>query len=247
MTAPTKQIACIMAINRNGTIGHEGSIPWNAPGDLARFKRILSGNTMVIGRVTHDSLQLQYGAVVRAHEAKIMGINNAYGAELVEAKKNVEGLSEGKLQRKIAQIKHRREEAIGAVPVIPYPYSLPNRLTIVVSRTMPKGPCPTNPDLYFVNSPIEAVDAYAVLGRGQFICAGGAQLYKEFWDHASLLYITVVENNVVGDTTFDIDLCPDTWRVAATQPVWLNPTEPGGQATLSHTYQTLRRRKVPLA
>lgn len=242
---PTKQVACIMAVNRNGTIGHEGGIPWKAKGDLARFKRIMSGNTQVIGRKTHDSLQLLHGAAVREYDKKMLQITELYAEELKTVDEESD-LSEGKRQRKIAQIKHARGEAMAAVPKVSFPYSLPNRLTIVVSRTLPKGPCPTNPDLYFVNSPVEAVNAYAEIGRGHFICAGGAQLYKEFWDHASLLYITVVEDDVVGDTTFDINLCPDTWRVAATQTVWLEPDADNPQARLSHTYQTLRRRKVPL-
>lgn len=51
-----KELALIFAVNQVGTLGHEGSIPWKISGDLARFKRITLGNTVVMGRTTFESL-----------------------------------------------------------------------------------------------------------------------------------------------------------------------------------------------
>ena len=49
-------IALIVAVSRNGVIGHEGRIPWHLPEDLARFKKLTTGNVLVMGRLTYDSI-----------------------------------------------------------------------------------------------------------------------------------------------------------------------------------------------
>ena len=48
--------ALIVAISRNGFIGHAGKIPWYLPADLARFKALTTGNVLVMGRRTYDSI-----------------------------------------------------------------------------------------------------------------------------------------------------------------------------------------------
>jgi dihydrofolate reductase len=40
----------------NGTIGRGGRLPWHLPGDLARFRRITLGHTVLMGRRTWESL-----------------------------------------------------------------------------------------------------------------------------------------------------------------------------------------------
>ncbi|MEO4706815.1 dihydrofolate reductase [Pediococcus pentosaceus] len=37
-------------------IGKQQSIPWHIPGDMAFFKKTTSGNTVVMGRKTFDSI-----------------------------------------------------------------------------------------------------------------------------------------------------------------------------------------------
>lgn len=49
-------VAIIAAVARNGVIGREGRLPWCLPGDLAHFRRLTLGNTLVIGRRTHESI-----------------------------------------------------------------------------------------------------------------------------------------------------------------------------------------------
>jgi len=46
----------ILAVSPEGVIGADGTIPWRYPGDLKRFKRVTSGSTVVMGRVTFDSI-----------------------------------------------------------------------------------------------------------------------------------------------------------------------------------------------
>lgn len=37
-------------------IGNKGKIPWYLPGDLARFKKLTMGHTVVMGRKTYESI-----------------------------------------------------------------------------------------------------------------------------------------------------------------------------------------------
>ena len=49
-------VGLIWAQSGSGVIGRNGSIPWQLPEDQARFKRITVGHTVVMGRLTWESL-----------------------------------------------------------------------------------------------------------------------------------------------------------------------------------------------
>lgn len=46
----------VAAVGRNGVIGIEGRLPWRIPDDLARFKKMTMGSTLVMGRATFESI-----------------------------------------------------------------------------------------------------------------------------------------------------------------------------------------------
>jgi dihydrofolate reductase len=46
----------VAAVARNGVIGRDGGIPWHLPEDLARFRELTLGRTVVMGRRTWESL-----------------------------------------------------------------------------------------------------------------------------------------------------------------------------------------------
>jgi len=46
----------ILARARNGVIGHQGTLPWHLPEDLAHFKRTTLGCPVIMGRKTWESL-----------------------------------------------------------------------------------------------------------------------------------------------------------------------------------------------
>lgn len=48
--------ALIWAQSTSGVIGRDGGIPWRLPEDLARFKELTMGHTVVMGRRTWESL-----------------------------------------------------------------------------------------------------------------------------------------------------------------------------------------------
>ena len=46
----------IVAITENFVIGNGGDMPWHLPADLLHFKKLTSGNTIVMGRKTWESI-----------------------------------------------------------------------------------------------------------------------------------------------------------------------------------------------
>lgn len=46
----------IAAASSNDVIGREGALPWHLPEDLQRFKRLTMGKSIVMGRLTYESI-----------------------------------------------------------------------------------------------------------------------------------------------------------------------------------------------
>lgn len=49
-------IAIIAAMSINGVIGRDNAIPWSIPADLARFRELTLGHTLIMGRKTFESI-----------------------------------------------------------------------------------------------------------------------------------------------------------------------------------------------
>jgi len=49
-------ITIIVAQAQNGIIGNNGTLPWHLSADLKRFKQLTTGNTVIMGRKTWDSI-----------------------------------------------------------------------------------------------------------------------------------------------------------------------------------------------
>lgn len=52
----TAEVGLVWAQSTSGVIGRGGDIPWRVPEDLARFKEVTLGHTVVMGRRTWESL-----------------------------------------------------------------------------------------------------------------------------------------------------------------------------------------------
>lgn len=50
------KIVLIAALAKDGTIGHEGKIPWHISDDLKRFKQLTMGHALLMGRKTFESI-----------------------------------------------------------------------------------------------------------------------------------------------------------------------------------------------
>src|ERR1700722_14341999 len=49
-------VSLIWAQASNGVIGNAGAIPWRLPEDMAMFRSLTMGSTVLMGRATWDSL-----------------------------------------------------------------------------------------------------------------------------------------------------------------------------------------------
>lgn len=49
-------LGIIAAVSPEGVIGVDGSIPWHYSADMKRFKRLTVGSTVIMGRLTWESL-----------------------------------------------------------------------------------------------------------------------------------------------------------------------------------------------
>ncbi len=52
----TREVALIVACDRERAIGHAGQLPWHLPDDLKRFKALTLGHTVVMGRKTFAAI-----------------------------------------------------------------------------------------------------------------------------------------------------------------------------------------------
>lgn len=53
-------VKLIWAQARGGVIGYEGGMPWHVPADLAHFKELTMGGTVIMGRKTWDALDPRF-------------------------------------------------------------------------------------------------------------------------------------------------------------------------------------------
>jgi dihydrofolate reductase len=51
-----KRVVLVAAVADNGVIGMDDDVPWHLPGDLAHFRAVTRGNTVVMGRRTFEAI-----------------------------------------------------------------------------------------------------------------------------------------------------------------------------------------------
>ena len=57
----------VWAQARGGVIGADGGLPWHLPEDLALFRRLTTGSTVVMGRCTWESLPERFRPLPGRH------------------------------------------------------------------------------------------------------------------------------------------------------------------------------------
>ncbi|MFD1738386.1 dihydrofolate reductase [Bacillus salitolerans] len=70
-------ISFVVAMDENQVIGRNNELPWHIPGDLAYFKRVTMGHSIVMGRKTHESI----GRPLPGRENIILTRNLGYESE----------------------------------------------------------------------------------------------------------------------------------------------------------------------
>jgi dihydrofolate reductase len=79
------EIGLVWAQSTSGVIGRNGDIPWHVPEDLARFKQVTVGHTVIMGRRTWDSLPAKVRPLPRRRNVVLSRRSDftAAGAEVV--------------------------------------------------------------------------------------------------------------------------------------------------------------------
>lgn len=49
-------IGIIVARSRNNCIGKDGNLPWHIPGELEQFRKLTTGNNVIMGRKTYEAI-----------------------------------------------------------------------------------------------------------------------------------------------------------------------------------------------
>jgi dihydrofolate reductase len=78
-------LGLIWAQSTSGVIGRDGGIPWRLPEDQARFKELTMGHTVVMGRLTWESLPAKVRPLPGRRNVVVtrQGGHAAEGAEVV--------------------------------------------------------------------------------------------------------------------------------------------------------------------
>ena len=123
-------VKIIVAMSKNRVIGDSNTLIWHLPEDLKRFRQLTTGNTIVMGRKTYESI--------------------------------------GK--------------------------PLPNRRSIIITR----DPDYSVEGCEVVNSLEEAL----LLSNNDCFIIGGGEIYRQAIDIADRIYLTLINKEFEGDTSF---------------------------------------------
>jgi len=79
------QLNIIVAMDMNNEIGKNGSLPWDAPAEMAYFTKHTLGCTLIMGRKTHESIMETNGGPLRSRKSIVVSgkYKEIYGATLV--------------------------------------------------------------------------------------------------------------------------------------------------------------------
>lgn len=88
-------VALIWAQSTSGVIGRDGTIPWQVPEDMAHFKGLTMGHTVLMGRRTWESLPVRFRPLPGRRNV-VLSRNPDYRAEGAQVVASIEaGLGEG--------------------------------------------------------------------------------------------------------------------------------------------------------
>ncbi|QZY30393.1 dihydrofolate reductase [Nocardioides coralli] len=80
MSPSDRRVVAVAAYAENRVIGDHGRIPWHIPDDFAHFKSLTLGHTLVMGRLTFDSI----GRPLPGRRTIVVTRSPDWGAEGVE-------------------------------------------------------------------------------------------------------------------------------------------------------------------
>jgi dihydrofolate reductase len=115
-------ISFIVAMDKNRLIGKGNHLPWHLPADLAFFKRVTMGKSIIMGRKTHESI----GKVLPGRENVILSRDEDYFVEGCTIINSTNGI------KKIEQNKNKELFIIGGSEIFKETFKLVDRLYITL-------------------------------------------------------------------------------------------------------------------
>lgn len=79
-------LTIVVATDRQGCIGKDGSVPWKCPADLDHFRATTTGHAIIMGRTTYDSI----GCPLPNRRNIVLTRNPQWSAEGVETADSLE-------------------------------------------------------------------------------------------------------------------------------------------------------------
>lgn len=80
------KLSLIVAIAQNGCIGIDNKLPWYLPEDLKYFRRLTTGNIVIMGRKTFESI----GKPLPNRQNIVISRNTDFGAEGIKTVTSIE-------------------------------------------------------------------------------------------------------------------------------------------------------------
>lgn len=74
-------ILLIVACAKNNVIGKDGRIPWDLPQDRQNFKKLTSGNVVIMGRRTFEEIFVKFGRGLPDRETIVVSKNHDFNGE----------------------------------------------------------------------------------------------------------------------------------------------------------------------
>lgn len=87
-------VGMVWAQARGGVIGADGGLPWHLPEDLALFRRLTTGSTVVMGRRTWESLPARFRPLPGRHNV-VLTSDRGWAADGAQAAHSVEEVLAG--------------------------------------------------------------------------------------------------------------------------------------------------------
>lgn len=84
----------IIAIAKNFAIGQDGKLPWHYPADLKFFKQMTTGNAIVMGRKTFESIGKPLPKRLNIVLSRTAALENASNILVLRSKEEVMALTE---------------------------------------------------------------------------------------------------------------------------------------------------------
>lgn len=212
----------IVCVDKNWAIGNNNSLLFNIKEDMARFKDITMGKTIVYGRKTLESFPGMKPLPGRKNIVMTKDFNNLNSKSLFAAKYAGFFLTpeEGIHNPDKDEAEYRSSFAVRSNPDI----------KITNNRTM----------LFWVENLRGLLDAVEIVGSSEnTIVCGGEQIYRLLLPYCDTVYVTKVAAEAPEhDAEFpNLDLMDD-WKVAEDEP-WRNTH---GQYDYSFKFTTYKRK-----